>query len=243
MRLCKAATSSAAITPRAMFVTGAATTLLVAALGLIVGAAVEGAVAAYCRDRSFWPWPPWRRSRIRRILSVQVITAVTFYGLALQYTHESPLLVIAAVESTLLIALLFIDLDLRLIPTLPIGVLALLALTSAGAWPGLGLGSALVGGVLGFAGFGVLAILGRRVFGEEVLGAGDANLALAIGCMTGYPLVVTTLVLGILLGGAGAGAVLLLRRGGLRGIIPYGPVLVVAVLIVLVHGNTTRPFP
>jgi len=130
---------------------GAGPALLLAALGLVVGAAVEGAVAAYGSDRRFWPWPSWRRSRIKRMLSLQIVMTATFYGLAVQYAHEPPLLVISAVESALLIALLVIDLDLRLIPTLPVGVLALLALTSAGVWPGLGLRSALLGGVLGFA--------------------------------------------------------------------------------------------
>jgi len=232
----------AATSPRTILMIGAGPALLLAALGLVVGVAVEGAVAAYRRDRSFWPWPSWRRSRIKRMLSIQIVTAATFYGLAVQYAHEPPLLVIAAVESALLIALLVIDLDLRLIPTLPIGVLALLTLTSAGAWPGLGLRSALLGGVLGFASFVLLAAVGHRVFGEEVLGVGDANLALAIGCMTGYPLVVATLALGIFLGGMGAGAVLLLGRGGLRETMPYGPALIVAVLIVLIHGNTAHPF-
>jgi len=227
---------------RTILMIGAEPALLLAALGLVAGTAVEGAVAAYRRDWSFWPWPLWRHSRIGRLLLVQVITAATFYGLAVQYVSEPPLLVIAAVESTLLIALLVIDLDLRLIPTLPVGMLALLALTSAEEWPGLGLGSALLGGVLGFASFVLLAAVGHRVFGEEVLGAGDVSLALVIGCMTGYPLVVATLALGIFLGGVGAGAVLLLGRGELRGTMPYGPALIAAVLIVLVHGNTAHPF-
>ncbi len=227
---------------RTIFMIGVRPALLLAALGLVAGTAVEGAVAAYGRDRRFWPWPSWRHSRIGRMLLIQIVTAATFYGLAVQYASEPPLLVIAAVESALLIALLVIDLDLRLIPTLPVGVLTLMALASAGEWPGLGLRSALLGGVLGFASFVLLATVGHHVFGEEVLGAGDATLALAIGCMTGYPLVVTTLALGILLGGVGAGAVLLLGRGGLRGTMPYGPALIAAVLIVLVHGDTAHPF-
>ncbi len=227
---------------RTIFMIGAGPALLLAALGLVAGTAVEGAVAAYGHDRRFWSWPPWHRSRIKRMLSIQIVTAATFYGLAVQYAHEPPLLVIAAVESALLIALLVIDLDLRLIPTLPVGVLALLALVSTGEWPGLGLGSALLGGVFGCASFVLLAALGHRVFGEEVLGAGDVSLALVIGCITGYPLVVATLALGIFLGGVWAGAVLVLGRGGLHGTMPYGPALIAAVLIVLVHGNMAHPF-
>ena len=220
--------------------------LLLAALGFAAGIVVAGVVASYRRARRFWPWLPWppgRGPRLGRMLPAPLVVAATFYGLALQYGRAPALLAVGAVESALLIALFFIDLDLRLIPTLPVGALALLALSSATMWPDLGLGSTLLGGAVGFAGFSVLKWLGHLVFGEEVLGAGDANLALAIGCMTGYPLVAATLALGIIVGGLVAGVVLVLRRGGLRSAMPYGPAVIAAALVVLVHGNTTRPFP
>lgn len=231
------------IAPRSAPALGNGFPLLLAALGLAVGAVVAGIVASYCRDLSFWPRSPWPRSPVKRLLLVQLVVSATFYGLAAQYEHELPLLVVGAVESVLLITLLFIDLDLRLVPTPLVGGLALLALGSADAWPGLGLGSALIGGALGIAGFGGLAALGRLLFGEEALGIGDATLALAIGCLTGYPLVIGTLTLGIVFGGLAAGTVLVRRRDGLRGALPYGPALVAATLVVLIHGSTMHPFP
>jgi leader peptidase (prepilin peptidase)/N-methyltransferase len=108
-------------------------------------------------------------------------------------------------------------------------------------WPGLGLWSALLGGAVGFAAFGALVVLAHYVFGEGALGMGDANLALAIGCITGYPLVIFALSTGIFLGGIGAVATLVAKRGGLRSTMPYGPYLVLAVLFVLAHGNTINP--
>jgi len=40
---------------RTILMIGVGPALLLAALGLVVGAAVESVVAAYRRDRSFWP--------------------------------------------------------------------------------------------------------------------------------------------------------------------------------------------
>jgi len=247
---------------------------LLAILGLLAGVAVEGIVSSYRHHGGFRPWPCCRacgrlavpvafipilgfllarrcprcaRSQWGRALQVQVATAVAFVALGAQYSAYPALLAISLCEAALLVALLFIDLELRLIPTLLVGLLVLLALGSAALWPGLGLGSALLGGAIGFASFGALVVLARVVFGEGALGMGDANLALAIGCITGYPLVAFTLSIGVFFGGLGAmavllGAVMIRRAGsGLRATIPYGPYLVLGVLYVLAHGNTITP--
>ncbi len=84
-------------------------------------------------------------------------------------------------------------------------------------------------------------MIANVAFGEGALGLGDANLALAIGCITGYPLVVFALSAGVFLGGLGAIALLIFARRGLRGTMPYGPYLVLAVLYVLARGNTMAP--
>lgn len=214
---------------------------LLSVFGLLVGAAVAVGVVSYGRYQDS---APMRRgwTRRARMVPAPLVTAATFYGLTIQYGREPMLLAISVAESVLLIALLFVDLDLSLIPILPVGAFALLALASAGLWPGLSVGSALLGGAIGFAVFGVLVALGHRFWGAGALGLGDAYLALAIGCLTGYPLVVSTLMLGIILGGVWAGAALVLRRGGLRAAIPYAPPLIAAALVVLIHGNTTHPF-
>ena len=187
-----------------------------------------------------------------RGLQVEAATALAFVALGAQYWGHPRadwplLLVVSLAEAALLVVVLFIDLELRLIPTLLVAVLVALALAGATLvpatawWPGLGLGSALLGGAVGFAAFGALVVLAHVVFGEGALGMGDANLALAIGCITGYPLVIFALSTGIFLGGIGAVATLVAKRGGLRSTMPYGPYLVLAVLFVLAHGNTINP--
>ncbi len=248
--------------------------VFLALLGLLAGVPVEGIVSSYRRHGGFRPWPCCRdcgrhaplvalvpllgllasprcrdcgRSSWARALQAQVATGIAFVALGGQYAAHPVLLAVSLCEAVLLVALLFIDLELRLIPTLLVALLVLLALGSAAFWPGLGLASALLGGAIGFASFGVLVALARLVFGEGALGMGDANLALAIGCITGYPLVAFTLSVGVFLGGFGAMAVLLgavvARRAGigLRSTIPYGPYLVLGVLYVLAHGNTLNP--
>jgi prepilin signal peptidase PulO-like enzyme (type II secretory pathway) len=136
---------------------------------------------------------------------------------------------------------LFIDLELRLIPHLLVALLVVLGLASSMAWPSLGLWNALAGGLVGFGIFGVLVVLAHFVFGDGALGMGDANLALAIGCITGYPLVVISLASGIFIGGVGAVFMVAVRRHGLRTTMPYGPYLVVGVLYILARGNTANP--
>ncbi len=71
----------------------------------------------------------------------------------------------------------------------------------------------------------------------------SVHLALAIGCITGYPLVLPTLALGALLGGLGALGVLLWGWGDRRSTLPYGPYLIIGVLYVLARGTTMHPFP
>jgi len=81
--------------------------------------------------------------------------------------------------------------------------------------------------------------LARTAYGAGTLGMGDATLALAIGCVTGYPLVLPTLALGIVLGGLGAlavvGASTIRRRPGaaLRATMPYAPYLSIAAILAI----------
>ena len=252
-----------------MIVTDGVPTLLLAVAGLMVGVPITGVVASYHCDRSFWPWPhcqirdlnacwstllslvhpriypccPHSGGYAPRLCTVVLVTTLAFSVVGAPYIDEPLLLMVTLAESTVLIAVLFTDLELLLIPTPLVLVLVLLALTSASLRPGLGLPSAVLGGVVGYVIFPLLVTLARQVYGDGALGSGDAHLALAIGCITGYPLVVSTLALGALLGGLGALGVLLRGRGGRRSTLPYGPYLIIGVLYVLAHGTTMCPFP
>ena len=250
-------------------VTDGVPTLLLAVAGLMVGVLIKGVVASYHRDRSFWPWPHCQirdlNTRRTTLLSlanpridpccrhsggyaprpctVELVTAIVFSIVWAPYVDQPLLLVVTLAESAVLVAVLFIDLELLLIPPPLVLVLVLLALTSATLRPEPGLRSAILGGVVGYVIFLLLVTLARQVYGDGALGSGDAHLALAIGCITGYPLVVSTLALGALLGGLGALGVLLRGRGGRRSTLPYGPYLVIGVLYMLARGTSTHPFP
>ena len=87
---------------------------------------------------------------------------------------------------------------------------------------------ALLGGALGFGIFLLLALIGRGA-----MGLGDVKLAGVIGLMTGYPLVVAALALGIVLGGVAAIALLVTRRAGRKGTMAYAPYLALGTIVVL----------
>ena len=81
---------------------------------------------------------------------------------------------------------------------------------------------------VGFGVFFLLALIGRGA-----MGLGDVKLAGVIGLMTGYPLVVAALALGIVLGGVAAIALLVTRRAGRKGTMAYAPYLALGTIIVL----------
>src|SRR5207248_1440095 len=124
-----------------------------ALLGFFVGVFVEGVDSSYHHDGTFWPWPCCRRCGARaplgvlvpvlgylrqarcracgceqraRGLQVEAATALAFFALGAQYWGHPLLLVVSLVEAALLVAVLFIDLELRLIPTLLVAVLVAL---------------------------------------------------------------------------------------------------------------------
>ncbi|HEX2979209.1 MAG TPA: A24 family peptidase [Anaerolineaceae bacterium] len=107
----------------------------------------------------------------------------------------------------------------------------------------------LLGGAFGFGVMLALYFLGRvfaRVLArrrgqtledDEALGFGDVNLSGIIGLIMGWPAIVGGLFLAVILGGVAGGLVLL--GGALRGrqnaymFIPYGPFLVLAIILLL----------
>ncbi|MBE2238352.1 MAG: prepilin peptidase [Caldilineaceae bacterium] len=78
----------------------------------------------------------------------------------------------------------------------------------------------LLGGLVGFGVFLLLAIIGRGA-----LGMGDVKLAGVIGMMVGYPSVMTALIIGALLGGLAALFLLISRKATRKTAIAYAPYL------------------
>jgi prepilin signal peptidase PulO-like enzyme (type II secretory pathway) len=216
--------------------------LPLAALGFLIGFPLARIVASYADGGVVRTGSPWN-TRSAQGAAIPVVLAALFgvvgSGVGVGHTGSAAHLAVTLCEVTVLVAVMFVDLRARLVPTDLVATLVALAFADAAFWSGLGVGRAAIGGAVGFAIFLALIALARLVFGDGALGLGDATLALAIGCVTGYPLVAFTLCMGVLFGALGAAVILLgsvvLRRAdvGLHTTIPYAPFLMVGVFYVL----------
>jgi len=105
-------------------------------------------------------------------------------------------------------------------------------------WPwltqsiGMRVAYAALGGGIGFALFLLIAIVSRGG-----MGWGDVKLAALIGLATGFPLVFLAIIMGAILGGIVAVALVIAKRRKRRETIPFGPFLALATMITLLWGN------
>jgi leader peptidase (prepilin peptidase)/N-methyltransferase len=149
---------------------------------------------------------------------------------------SAPRLVLDSIYVWVLLLVTVTDLEHRLIldavmlPAIAFAALAGLFASQPG-WP-----SAALGGLVGFVFFFLAAVAGQAIFGSGALGWGDVTLAAFIGLITGFPLVIVALVLGILVGGAVTGLLLVVRLRSLHSTVPYGPFLVAGGLATLLWG-------
>jgi leader peptidase (prepilin peptidase)/N-methyltransferase len=139
-----------------------------------------------------------------------------------------PLLGLAGLMAVVALA----DLETHLLPLLPIALLAV-----AGLWlnplPRVGV-DAWLGAGLAAAGMAGLGWLSGKLAGKPALGGGDVWLALALGAWLGLvglvPWLSAIAVLGLVM--------LLVRRvRGQRGALPFGPILLAAGWLALLHGQ------
>jgi len=96
--------------------------------------------------------------------------------------------------------------------------------------------SALAGGAVGFITFFLLVVVGKIVFGSGAMGEGDITLATFIGLVTGFPLIIETIVLTTFVGAAISLILLVTRVRTMRDYIPYGPFLIIGAIITLMWG-------
>ena len=142
---------------------------------------------------------------------------------------------------SLLVPIVFIDIDHRIIPDeLSLGGLAagiLLSFLPGGDWKGALAGMVLGGGILFLT-----AAVYHKVTGIEGLGGGDIKLLAMIGAFLGWRGALFTIFFGSLLGVAGG--LVAMRKGdeGLKTAIPYGPYLCVAALFARFLGDLVWRF-
>lgn len=174
----------------------------------------------------------------RRLFWVELATCLIF---ALLYWHYrlTPELGIMIFYACLFIIIFVIDLEQGLIlnkVVYPGMVVALLL--SLVPQRGLtmviepGVASSALGGVTGFAVFLLIAIVSHGG-----MGWGDVKLAALIGLTTGFPLVFLSIIMGAILGGVVAVALVIVRKKRFKEGIPFGPFLAVATMVTLLWGR------
>jgi leader peptidase (prepilin peptidase)/N-methyltransferase len=197
----------------------------------------------------------WLRGRCRfcharispRVPLVELLGGVLFFlafwrfGLTYQFG-------VTAFWCGVFVVIIFIDWEHKLIlnkVTYPAAVVALVILAIDSFRPGaLILGnlsfwpagqpsilSGVIAGAIGMAFFLIIFLINPRG-----MGMGDVKLAGLIGLVTGMPLVIVALLIGILLGGLAAIVLLSLRLKGRKDVIPYGTFLAVGPIVTLLWG-------
>jgi leader peptidase (prepilin peptidase)/N-methyltransferase len=174
----------------------------------------------------------------RRIFWVELATGVIF---ALLYWHYglSAELGVMAFYACLFTIIFVIDLEHGLIlnkvvyPGMVVAfLLALLPRPGLTQWLVAGVANAALGGAIGFVILFLIAIISRGG-----MGWGDVKLAALIGLATGFPLVFFSLIMGAILGGIVAVALIIAKKKTRRETIPFGPFLAVAAMITLLWGS------
>jgi leader peptidase (prepilin peptidase)/N-methyltransferase len=195
----------------------------------------------YCRERI-----PWR------VLVVEAAGGLVFalsywrFGAGIEPSNYAALF-ITAFWCCIFLVIIFIDMERKLIfnlVTYPSMIIALIILGIETLLPEAAiLGernfipdtpilSGLIGGCTGFIFFFIVFIINPRG-----MGIGDIKLALLIGLVTGYPLVIPGLLIGIIIGGIAAIIILALKLKGRKDVIPYGVFLGIGPIISLFWGN------
>lgn len=233
-------------------------------LGLLVGGVVNHLATAlpasqsitvpccpYCgRRRPWWQWlalPSFLVGRARcpycgapirlRYLLVELGLAASYPCLwgALGSTFSIKL-VLYLIYGAIFAIIFVTDVERRLILNRVTYPAIALAFVASFVTPGMTWWSALAGGLTGFAFFAIAGLIGNKLFGYGALGGGDVKLAAFIGLVTGFPLVIETLVLTLLIGAGVSLLLLMARLRRLRDHIPYGPFLIVGAVVTLLYG-------
>jgi leader peptidase (prepilin peptidase)/N-methyltransferase len=174
----------------------------------------------------------------RRIFWVELATALIFALLCWHYGLSVELGVMAF-YACLFIIIFVIDLEQGLIlnkVVYPGMVVALLL--SLYPWPWLNdsmvmrVAYAALGGGIGFVLFYLIALASRGG-----MGWGDVKLAALIGLATGFPLVFLAIIMGAILGGIVAVALLIAKKRKRRETIPFGPFLALTAMVTLLWGS------
>lgn len=168
---------------------------------------------------------------------VELLNAFIFFVLWSIYGWQPELVIYCALASTL-IAISFIDLEFKIIPdVLSKGgwILAvILSLIGAFRFP-LSFSESVIGSLFGYFSFWSLSRLYAFFAAEEGLGGGDVKLMGLIGAVLGFRGVLTTILLGSLLGSIVGVVTIMVLHKTKKFPIPFGPFLAVGAFASMFH--------
>jgi len=183
-----------------------------------------------------------------RYITVELLTAGLFVLTLHQYPRiSSPFAVLglatAWIFAAFLIVISFIDLEFTIIPNkivypgLVVGFL--LAICSAVIQADIKLLlHRVLGAIFGAGVIILIAIAGKAVFRKEAMGTGDVRLMAMIGMYLGWlPHIFVTLVSAAFLGSIVGLILILVRRGKMDSVIPFGPFLSAGALLSMLYGE------
>lgn len=168
-----------------------------------------------------------------RYLFVELLTAFLFGAVASIYGWTALTFLYCSFVAAL-IAMTFIDLELRIIPDLiSIGgwAIALLLSLLQISWYPIGLVESIVGSLVGYLTFWIVSRGFYFVTHEEGLGGGDIKLMGFVGAVLGWKGAVSTIVVGNLLGLVVGLIAIFFFQKTRRSPIPFGPFLAMGSLI------------
>ena len=195
-----------------------------AAVGAGVGVLVRIGSVWLARGEGVDPGAkPWQR------YGPVVLTAVLF-GLFGWRLGPHWVLLIRSLWIAVLVQVIFFDLEHFLVLDRVLLPSAVAALLLSLVTPGLGIVPAVLTGVVTGLVFVAIAEVGSLVFKAEAMGYGDVKLTAFLGLILGPRPTFDAIVLGVILAGVVAVALLAFRVRGLRDSISYGPFLAAGAL-------------
>lgn len=195
----------------------------------------------------------WLRGRCRhckaaiaiRYPLVELVTGLLF--LVILWRYDTPLAMVGGwIFVSWLMALAFIDLDTLTLPNpltqsgLVLGIIfqGIVGWHSSG-WSGaaLYLMGSISAAVLGIWLFDIITIVGSVLYGQTVMGGGDAKLAAMMGAWLGWKLLLLAAFLACVLGAVVGGGAIALKLIHKRQPIPFGPFLALAAFLAAIWGD------
>lgn len=170
----------------------------------------------HCHAKISWRYP-----------FVELLSAIAAAAVAVHF-HATWQCLAALFFTWTLIPLVFIDIELLLLPDPGTILLLWAGLLVNAFWLFVSPQDAIIGGILGYSSFWIIAKIFYLLRRVEGMGYGDFKLLAAIGAWLGWQqlpyVVLIASVSGLIVGGA----VLLLKRRSLRQPIPFGPFIALA---------------